>query len=135
VFEEAADVVLALAEAHDIPCEAHIASGLTVWGNAVRLRQVVLNLGENAVQFTPAGGQMRIQATNVDHQVVLKVEDTGSGIAPEALTRVFERRYKAGGPGAIVKRVVDAHGGSVRIESTLGEGTQVTVTLPASPPS
>ncbi len=140
VFEEAADVVRALAEAHDIPCEAHIASGLTVWGNAVRLRQVVLNLGENAVQFTPAGGQMRIQATTVDRQVVLEVEDTGRGIAPEALARVFERGYKAGGDGvrsgsglglAIVKRVVDSHGGSVHIDSTLGEGTHVTVTLPA----
>ncbi len=141
VFDEAADVVRALAEAHDIRCDAHIASGLAVSGNAVRLRQVVLNLGENAVQFTPAGGHMRIRATNVDHQVLLEVDDTGRGIARDALARVFERGYKGVGPGdrpgsglglAIVKRIVDAHGGRVRIESTLGEGTQVTVTLPAA---
>lgn len=141
VFEEAAEVVRALAEAHEITCETSIAPGLIVWGNAVRLRQVVLNLGENAVQFTPACGRMDIQAIRVDHNVVLRVEDTGTGIAAEALPHVFERRYKAPGSGirsgsglglAIVKRVVDAHGGSIDIESKVGEGTQVTVTLPAA---
>ncbi len=141
VFDEAAEVVRALAEAHEITCETSIAPGLIVWGNAVRLRQVVLNLGENAVQFTPAGGRMDIQAISVDRNVVLRVEDTGTGIAAEALPHVFERRYKAPGSGlrsgsglglAIVKRVVDAHGGSIDIESKAGEGTQVTVTLPAA---
>lgn len=141
VFEEAAEVVRALAEAHEITCETSIAPGLIVWGNAVRLRQVVLNLGENAVQFTPGGGRMNIQAISVDHNVVLRVEDTGTGIAADALPHVFERRYKAPGSGirsgsglglAIVKRVVDTHGGSIDIESKVGEGTQVTVTLPAA---
>jgi signal transduction histidine kinase len=141
VFEEAADVVQALAEAHELQCDTSIAPGLTAWGNAVRVRQVVLNLGENAVQFTPAGGHVRIEATNVDSNVVLVVQDTGSGIAPEALNHVFERRYQAAGAGtrsglglglAIVKRIVDAHGGAVRIESTLGAGTTVTVVLPAA---
>ena len=141
VFEEAAEVVKALAEAHDITCETGVAPGLTVWGNAVRLRQVVLNLGENAVQFTPVGGRMSIHAMSVNHTVVLKVEDTGSGITAEALPHVFERRYKApvsglrSGSGlglAIVKRIVDAHSGSIHIESKVGEGTRGTVTLPAA---
>ena len=141
VFEEAAEVVRALAEAHDITCETSIMPGLIVWGNAVRLRQVVLNLGENAVQFTPAGGRMDIRAISADHNVVLRVEDTGTGIAAEALPHVFERRYKVpvsglrSGSGlglAIVKRIVDAHGGSMRIESKVGEGTRATVTLRAA---
>ena len=141
VFEEAAEVVRALAEAHDITCETSIMPGLIVWGNAVRLRQVVLNLGENAVQFTPARGRMDIRAISADHNVVLRVEDTGTGIAAEALPHVFERRYKVpvsglrSGSGlglAIVKRIVDAHGGSMRIESKVGEGTRATVTLRAA---
>ena len=145
VFEEAAEVVRALAEAHDITCETSISPGLAVWGNAVRLRQVVLNLGENAVQFTAAGGRMRIEAVSHDHNtVLLTIEDTGSGIPAEALPHVFDRGYKALGSGssgvrsrsglglAIVKRVVDTHGGSIHITSTRNEGTQVTVTLPAA---
>jgi signal transduction histidine kinase len=145
VFEEGADVVRALAEAHGITCATHISPGLAVWGNAVRLRQVVLNLGENAVQFTPAGGHIRIRAASLDHStVLLSIEDTGSGIPAEALPHVFERGYKVPGSGgsgvrsrsglglAIVKRVVDAHGGSVQIKSARGEGTQVAVILPAA---
>ena len=144
VFEEAADVIRALAEAHNVKCDIEIACGLMVWGNAVRLRQVLLNLGENAVQFTPADGCVAITARAEGADVVLTVRDSGQGIAADALPRVFERRFhvrkpsQAAGSGlglAIVKRIVDAHGGRVDIETTVGSGTGVVVWLPAAMPA
>lgn len=141
VFEEAGEVVRALAEAHEIVCETSIAPGLMAWGNAVRLRQVLLNLGENAVQFTAPGGHMRIAAEAVGDEVVLNVSDTGAGIPADALPHVFERHFyvrRSGVPPgsglglAIVKRIVEAHGGWVTVKSTVGVGTQVVVTVPAA---
>jgi signal transduction histidine kinase len=141
VFEEAADVIRALAEAHDVKCNITIERRLMVWGNAVRLRQVLLNLGENAVQFSAPSGCLRIAAIADGSQVLLTVQDGGEGIAPDALPHVFERRFHVRKPGqengsglglAIVKRIVDAHGGRVDIESAVGHGTTVTVSLPAA---
>ena len=139
VFDEAAELIRALAEAHEIACEIEIATGLTVWGNAVRLRQVLLNLGENAVQFTPPGGHVRITANGAGDCVVLNVSDSGPGIPADALPFVFERHFRVrrsdsrSGSGlglAIVKRIVEAHGGRVSIQSTVGVGTNAVVTLP-----
>jgi signal transduction histidine kinase len=141
VFAEAGELVGALAEAHAVTCETAIQPGLRVWGNAVRLRQLILNLGENAVEFTPPGGRIRIEAAGHDGMVVAKVSDTGIGIAPELLPHVFDRHVHGKPPGtksrsglglAIVKRIVDAHGGRVTIESTVGSGTTALVTLPTA---
>ena len=139
VFEEAADVVRALAEAHDLSCTVSIRSDLRVWGNAVRLRQVLLNLGENAVEFTAAGGRVQIEVIEESAAVVLRVRDTGTGIVAENLPRVFDRHFHAresqNRPGsglglAIAKRVVEAHNGRISIVSSIGMGTTATVILP-----
>ncbi|MGE3342120.1 MAG: sensor histidine kinase [Vicinamibacterales bacterium] len=144
VFEEAGELVSALAEAHGVTCETAIEPGLRVWGNPVRLRQLLLNLGENAVEFTPAGGRIRIEATGRDGMVVAKVSDTGAGISAELLPRVFDRHVHGQAQGAkarsglglaIVKRIVDAHGGTVVIQSQAGVGTTALITLPAAVPS
>lgn len=141
VFLEAGELVEALAEAHGVQCETDIESGLTVWGNAVRLRQVLLNLGENAVKFTPPGGSIRIAASRKDGRVVATVSDTGSGIPPELLPHVFGRHVRGRhlspqtGTGlglALVKRIVDAHGGEVVIHSRRGVGTTAMITLPSA---
>ena len=142
VFEEAADVIRTLAEAHNICCDVRMQSGLLVWGNAVRLRQVLLNLGENAVQFTLPGGHISIDASSPQgDRVVLRIQDTGAGIAANVLPYVFDRHFHISRPGvasgsglglAIVKRIVEAHAGSIAIESTVGLGTTVLVTLPAA---
>jgi signal transduction histidine kinase len=141
VFAEAGELVGALAEAHGVTCETEIQPGLRVWGNAVRLRQLLLNLGENAVEFTPAGGRIRIEAAGRDGLVVAKVSDTGVGIAADLLPHVFDRHVHGKPAGtkarsglglAIVKRIVDAHGGKVTIESSAGEGTTALITLPSA---
>ena len=141
VFNEAAELIEALAEAHGIACDTQIEPGMTTWGNAVRLRQVLLNLGENAVKFTPPEGRIQIEARRHDRQIIATVSDTGRGISPDLLPRVFDRHVHGGQTGAeagsglglaLVKRIVEAHGGRVVIQSERGLGTTALVTLPAA---
>ena len=110
--------------------------------DAMAVRQVVSNLVENAVRYTPTGGRVTVFSRSENGGIVLGVRDTGSGIAPEHLPRIFERFYRvdparsrgAGGTGlglAIVKHLVEAHGGSVRAESQPGRGTTVSMHFPA----
>jgi two-component system, OmpR family, heavy metal sensor histidine kinase CusS len=98
------------------------------------------NLIENALRFTSDGGNIRISITSRESNTEVSVHDTGSGITPEHLPRVFDRFYRgdasrsSAGTGlglALVKSIVDLHGGSVVIESNPGHGTTVTLTLPA----
>ena len=139
VFAEAGELVGALAESHGVSCETAIEPGLNAWGSSVRLRQLILNLGENAVKFTPPGGRIRISASRNQGQIVATVSDTGSGISADLLPHVFDRHVHGqsasttNGSGlglAIVKRIVDAHGGKVVIESKAGAGTTALITLP-----
>lgn len=111
-----------------------------------RLSQVVDNLVSNAVKFTPAGGEVHLEVgPTPDGGAALSVRDTGIGIAPDELQRLTTRFFRASSatrraiPGvglglAIARAVVDAHGGVLDVESTLGEGTTFVVTLPAAPP-
>jgi signal transduction histidine kinase len=103
--------------------------------------RVLTNLVGNALRHTPAGGQVTLTVRSAPDQVQLIVTDTGSGIAPEHLSSIFERFYRAdparhattGGSGlglAIVKSLVEAHGGQVAVASALGQGTAFTITLP-----
>ena len=111
-----------------------------VFADATALRQILQNLVENAVRYTQVGG-VTVFARREDRGVVIGVRDTGVGIPPEHLTRIFERFYRVdagrsrevGGTGlglAIVKHLVEAHGGSVRATSTVGAGTEVAVVFP-----
>lgn len=109
-----------------------------------RVHQVLFNLVDNAVRFTPAGGAITIEAHRLNGSVVVRVEDTGTGIPPEALPRLFERFYRVdpararegGGTGiglAIARSVVEAHGGHIKAESELGKGSVFTFDLPVAP--
>ncbi len=114
----------------------------TVWGDPTRLRQVVLILLDNALRHTPAGGVIRLAAQPQGRHVTITVADTGSGIAPEHLLHVFERFYQAdsargsrGGSGlglSIARGLIEAQHGQIRLESRPGEGTRVTLILPAA---
>jgi two-component system sensor histidine kinase CiaH len=106
-----------------------------------RLQQVLLILIDNAIKHTPRGGKVDVNVRRHGQYAEIEVADTGTGIAPEHMPRIFDRFYRAdkararerGGTGlglAIAKMLVDAHGGQLQLASTLGVGTQVTVTLP-----
>lgn len=111
-----------------------------VYVDGGRVEQVLTNLIHNAIKFTPANGEIRVSAAMSDAQTLtVKVADTGVGIAPEDLPRVFERFYKAdrarsgGGTGlglAIAKHIIQAHGGRIWAESRLGKGSTFCFTLP-----
>lgn len=112
-----------------------------VLGDRDRLLQVLENLIGNAIKFTGPGGRIGVGASATAGEVLLWVSDTGPGIAAEDLPRVFDRFWqaqKAGRRGAglglpIVKGIVEAHGGRVWVESTLGQGSTFLFTIPVVP--
>jgi two-component system phosphate regulon sensor histidine kinase PhoR len=109
--------------------------------DSLRFRQVFDNLLDNAVRFTGDGGRVRVDAWSVDDRVHITVSDTGEGIAPEHIPHIFERFYKADpsrhDPGtglglSIVRHIVDSRGGSIALNTRLGDGTTFTVILPVA---
>ena len=114
---------------------------MTVCGDEGLLSQVWMNLLHNAVKFTPEHGQIKISLAEENDSAVLKITDTGIGISHEDQIHIFERFYKAdksrdrslvgNGLGlSLVKKIVDLHGGNIRIESEIGRGSVFTVTIP-----
>lgn len=103
-----------------------------------RIHQVISNLVGNAIKFTPSGGKITVAARGDGSEVIFSVADTGRGIAPDQLPRVFDRywqstrtdRQGAGLGLAIAKGIVEGHGGEMRIDSKLGNGTCVEFSLP-----
>jgi signal transduction histidine kinase len=111
---------------------------LLVEGDAAQLRDVFVNLAQNAIQAMPRGGRLTISCAPVsNHRVRVRVEDTGVGIAPENLTKIFELYYttKERGTGvglSMVFRTIQIHNGEIDVESTVGVGTTFIVVLPAA---
>ncbi len=116
-------------------------SDIEFHADADAVRQVLSNLVDNALRYTPAGGRITVRAEEADDGVLLSVSDTGSGIPLEHLPRIFERFYRAdpsrsreeGGTGlglSIVRHLVESHGGRVSAESTLGQGTVISCWFP-----
>jgi signal transduction histidine kinase len=111
---------------------------LLVVGDAAQLRDVFLNLAQNAIQAMPRGGRLTISCARVpNHRIRVRVEDTGVGIAPENLAKVFELYYttKQRGTGvglSMVYRTIQIHNGEIDVESTVGVGTTFIVELPAA---
>ena len=110
---------------------------IVVRGDANRLKQVIINLIDNALKFTPAGGTIRVATTTEQVSAKLIVADTGCGIEAEDLPHVTEKFYKAstgqGGSGlglAICKEIIELHGGQLAIDSERGAGTIVTIRVP-----
>jgi signal transduction histidine kinase len=104
-----------------------------------RMEQVLLNLVQNALVFTPPGGTITLSAVREGDYAIIHVHDTGVGIAPEDVPHIFERFYKAdqarsgGGLGlglAIAKHLVERHGGQIQVASQIQQGTTVTISLP-----
>ena len=111
-------------------------------GDEGLLTQVWINLLHNAIKFTPDGGSIDVSCAQAGAGGIVRIADTGAGIADEDKKRIFERFYKAdkardrslGGNGlglSLVKKIVELHGGAIRAESELGKGATFTVKLPA----
>ena len=118
--------------------------GIVVTADADRLAEVLTNLVDNALKYTPEGGRVDVEVAAVNGEVEVLVNDSGRGIGPEDLPHVFERFYRAdrsrtrdsGGTGlglAIAKHIVEAHGGRISVSSQPNEGTTFKVTLPRAP--
>lgn len=129
------------AEARGVTLEVDAAPNLPpVMVDPLRMTQVFGNLVSNALRHTPSGGRVTLRAASAGPGVEFTVADTGEGIPPEQLAHVFERFYRGeasrqqregeSGLGlAIVRSLVEAHGGVIRAESTPGHGTRMTITL------
>lgn len=145
VVKRSCDMFEAVAEEASLTLACHIKSPAVVLGDQSRLRQVVNNLIDNALKFTPERGRIdvTVEPRSEEGQVVLTVADTGVGIPPQAISHVFNRFYqvdksrqrsdakRGSGLGlSICKSIVTAHGGRIEVESVIGKGTTFSVTLP-----
>jgi signal transduction histidine kinase len=129
-----------VAEDKGIRLESQGAPGLCVSADRNRMRQVVANLLDNAIKYTPAGGRVEVRTALDGADAVLTVTDTGPGIPAGELPRIWERLYRGDasrserglGLGlSLVKAIVEAHGGRVEATSAPGQGSAFVVRLPA----
>lgn len=141
LIEEAIQPFRPVMEKKGLAISVHLDPSIIIEGDRDRLNQVVQNLMDNAIKYTPEGGRISVDLSEEGKSVLLTISDTGIGIPEEALPRIGERFYrvdrsrsrKQGGTGigvAIVKRILQNHGGSLQYESTLGKGTKAIVRLP-----
>jgi heavy metal sensor kinase len=129
----------------DISIDVSNDMNIAVIGDRLRLRELLLNLVDNAVKYTPQGGEVMIALGSDDGRVKLQVIDNGIGIAPKDQPHIFDRFFRvdkarsreAGGSGlglSICKWIAEAHGGEISVESQVGRGSTFTVALPPAPP-
>jgi len=136
--------LLPKARKKEINLEAESSSGISVYVDQLRISQVLTNLIDNALKFTPEGGEVKVKTQAQNDYLLVSVSDNGRGIPKEEIPRIFDLFYKVstgdeygavGGTGLglfISSEMVTAHGGRIWVESTLGEGTTFFFTLPIS---
>jgi signal transduction histidine kinase len=142
VVERAVELYKDVAETKGVTLDVTMdgdAAGVTVNGDRMRLEQVAANLIDNAVKYTPTGGRVEVQAGSENGTAVLRVEDSGPGIPPDELPRIWTRLFRGDASRAerglglglsLVKAIVQAHGGTVAVESAPGQGSTFRVSLP-----
>jgi heavy metal sensor kinase len=130
-----------LAEDKNISLSCNAPAGVFVEGDRSRLKQIVVNLLDNAINYTAPGGKVQLNVRASEGRAVLEVKDNGAGIPEDALPHIFERFFRTdkarsremGGAGlglSIVQAICIAHGGEVKVESTEGRGSRFSVRLP-----
>ena len=140
VCRDVAEQLSPLAALQNVRLQLELSEGVTIPGDVFSLERAVRNLVENAIRHTPEGEQILIRAAVSPMEVTVQVIDAGVGIAPEHLPHLFDRFYRVdtartrthGGAGlglSIVKAIVEAHGGTVAVESKLGAGSTFTLRL------
>ena len=141
LLRSVADLYALVAEEKSIALQLEAAAGLTVQADPTRLRQVLANLVDNAVKYTPPGGSVWLAAETRGARVAITVRDTGPGIPAEEQEKIWQRLYRGDhsrsqrglGLGlSVVKALVEAHGGTVAVANHPGGGAIFTVELPAS---
>jgi signal transduction histidine kinase len=141
IVSEVSNETRLLATGQDVV--SRITATPAVLGDGDRLKQALLNLAANALAFTPSGGHIEFELAQRDGAARLIVSDTGVGIDPAVLPRVMDRFFRAdpsrarstGGSGlglAIARSIVEAHGGSIALESAPGQGTRAIIELPVA---
>ncbi|WP_152654834.1 two-component system histidine kinase PnpS [Oceanobacillus sp. CFH 90083] len=129
------------AEKKELQLTTSVSRDMNIFADAEKLKQVVINLLDNAINYTPAGGSVNLNVSEEKNRVHFSIEDTGIGIEQKAIPRVFERFYRVdkdrsrntGGTGlglAIVKHIVEVHQGEIVVESEMNKGTTVHVYIP-----
>ena len=140
-----AEQMCLLAEDKGISISSNAPQKVSVNGDRARMKQVVVNLLDNAIKYTPEGGAIRLSVAAAGNQAVLEVEDSGIGIPADAQPHIFERFFRVdaarsrdmGGAGlglSIVKSICAAHGGRVDFQSSEGKGSRFKVELPLARP-
>ncbi len=141
IAEDCCEVARALGEAKAITVQSRVSDDVVVAGNALHLRRALLNLAQNAIQYSPEASQIEIALRQDGGQAVVSVSDHGCGIPADDLPQIFERFYRSdaararqtGGTGlglAIVDQIVRLHGGRVEVRSVPGSGSTFTVYVP-----
>lgn len=141
-----AEQIALLADEKHINVRCNAAGTVEVTGDRFRLQQVIVNLLDNAIKYSPTGGEILLNTRTTDREAVLEVIDSGPGIPPEALPHVFERFFRAdsvrthsvNGTGlglSIVRSICLAHGGTVEAANLPAGGCRITVCLPLPPPT
>ncbi|MBE9227391.1 two-component sensor histidine kinase [Phormidium sp. LEGE 05292] len=132
---------LALSKSVNLTADIQVNNSLNVMGNEEQLYRLVSNLIINAIQYTPADGQVTVILDSIDNQALIQIQDTGIGIPPAEQTLIFDRFYRinsdrsrhTGGSGlglAIAKAIIQSHKGSIQLQSELGKGSTFTIRLP-----
>jgi signal transduction histidine kinase len=141
LIAQAVEMYEDVAEERGVRIETSTAPQLVAGVDRNRLRQVLANLLDNAIKYTPSGGQVEIRAGREQGAAVIQVADTGAGIPPEELPRIWDRLYRGDksrstrglGLGlSLVKAIVQAHGGEVSVQSAPGRGSTFALRLPVS---
>ncbi|HXZ26122.1 MAG TPA: HAMP domain-containing sensor histidine kinase, partial [Nitrospiria bacterium] len=139
VIREAVDMYAEVAEEKHLAVRVTVPKDLSVTGDRNRLRQIFANLLDNAIKYTPREGSIDIDAIQHDRQIAVSVNDTGVGIPPDELPRIWDRLYRGDksrsqrglGLGlSLVKAVVQAHGGEVHVTSKPDVGSHFLIRLP-----
>lgn len=141
LLEEQVKRLLPLARENGIEIDLEMKDDLTVSGDSLKLQQVIYNVIDNAIKYTPRGGEVNTQLMRSGKKAVIRISDTGIGIPADDLPHIFDRFYRVdkarsratGGTGlglSIVKQIVQQHGGTIRATSTEGKGTTFEIELP-----
>jgi heavy metal sensor kinase len=139
VVTRALDLYRDVADAKGVALAADTSADVSVVADRTRLEQVAANLIDNAVKYTPLGGRVDVEVRREADAAIMRVRDTGPGIPADELTRIFERLFRGDrsrterglGLGlSLVRAIVEAHGGTVSVDSETGKGSVFTVSLP-----